>query len=136
VDRFSLKYRQTVERPGFALIAGKNGPKLHPAKGEDETTTFGGESPGKPMPGRPVLLNARRYSMARLAEMLGLVGGHGPVVDQTGIDGVYDFTLSWDEENGPTLMTAVQEQLGLKLQSQKVPVSLLVVESAQKPSAN
>jgi uncharacterized protein (TIGR03435 family) len=135
VERFGLKFhRQTVERPGFALIVGKKGPKLHAAKGEDETISFGNDL--KPARGRPVALTARYYSMAKLAEMLGFASDRGPVVDQTGLDGVYDFTLSWDEENGPTLSTALDEQLGLRLQSQKVPVSLFVIESAHKPSEN
>jgi uncharacterized protein (TIGR03435 family) len=89
----------------------------------------------KPMKGRPAELRARRYTMARVADLLTQLSG-GPVVNQTGLDGVYDFTLSWNDEDGPTLTTAVQEQLGLRLQAQKVPVSLFVVESAQKPSGN
>ena len=58
------------------------------------------------------------------------------MVDKTGLDGEYDFTLNWDEDEGPTLRTAVEEQLGLKLEPQKVPVSVFVIESARKPSAN
>jgi uncharacterized protein (TIGR03435 family) len=134
VERFALKFhRETVERPGFALVASKNGPKLRPAKGEDESTAFVGDP--KPVKGHPAEVRVRRYTMARLADLLTQLSG-GPVVDQTGLDGVYDFTLSWNDEDGPTLTTAVQEQLGLRLQAQKVPVSLFVVESAQKPSEN
>jgi uncharacterized protein (TIGR03435 family) len=134
VERFALKFhRETVERPGFALVVGKNGPKLRPAKGEDETTAFVGDP--KPVKGHPAELRARRYTLARVADLLTQLAG-GPVVNQTGLDGVYDFTLSWNDEDGPTLTTAVQEQLGLRLQAQKVPVSLFVIESAQKPSGN
>jgi uncharacterized protein (TIGR03435 family) len=62
--------------------------------------------------------------------------GSGPVVDKTGLRGDYDFTLSWDETNGPALSTALQEQLGLKFESQKVQISMFVIESAQKPTGN
>jgi uncharacterized protein (TIGR03435 family) len=134
VERFALKFhRETVGRPGFALVVGKNGPKLRPTKSEDESMAFVGDP--KPVKGHPVEVRVRRYTMARLADLLTLVSG-GPVVDQTGLDGVFDFTLSWNDEDGPTLTTAVQEQLGLRLQAQKVPVSLFVIESAQKPSEN
>ena len=134
IERFQLKFhRETVDRPGFALVVGKNGPRnMTPSKAEDVVTSFGDQF--KPMPGRPATLTARKYTMARLAEMLSFVG-QGPVLDKTGLAGEFDFTLNWDEEQGPTVATALQEQLGLKLESQKVPVSLFVIDSAQKPSA-
>ena len=49
---------------------------------------------------------------------------------------VYDFTLTWDEDAGPTLDVALREQLGLRMESQKVPVEYFVIDSAQRPSAN
>jgi uncharacterized protein (TIGR03435 family) len=57
-------------------------------------------------------------------------------VDETGLTGGYDFKLSWNETDGPALTTAVQEQLGLKLEPKKVQVSLFVVDSAEKPDEN
>ena len=133
-DRFKLKYhRETAERPGYALVVGKNGPKLQKAKSDEVALSFG--DAGKPAPGQPVALNARKFSMAMLANLLSQVG-LGPVIDKTGLADVYDFKLNWDETNGPSLLTAVQEQLGLKLEPQKVPVSLFMVVSAQKPSEN
>jgi uncharacterized protein (TIGR03435 family) len=74
--------------------------------------------------------------MEMLANLLSGRGGKGPVVDKTGLQGAYDFTLSWDENAGPDLATALQEQLGLRLESQKVPVSYFVIDSAQKPTGN
>jgi uncharacterized protein (TIGR03435 family) len=65
-----------------------------------------------------------------------LTGLGDPVIDKTGLTGDYDFTLSWDETDGPQLSTALQQQLGLKFESQKVPISFLIVESAQKPTEN
>ena len=66
-----------------------------------------------------------------------LLGTHGTVLDKTGLTGSYDFELSWDEEAGPSLSTALREQLGLRLEPQKdVPGSFFIVDSAQKPEAN
>ena len=133
VERFQLKYHQeTVEKSGFALMVGKNGPKLKAAAGEEVETSFGDVL--KPARGGPINLTVRKYSMAALAGMLTNLGS-GPVVDQTRINGEYDFKLSWDESVGPSLTTAVQE-LGLKLEPMKVPVSVFVIDSAQKPAEN
>jgi uncharacterized protein (TIGR03435 family) len=131
VERFKLKFhRETSERAGFALVAGKNGAKLKIAKGDELVTNFGAQL--KPAPGQPIDFTARKYSMARLANLLSQIGP-GPVVDRTGLTGEYDFTLAWDEVNGPTLSAAVQEQLGLRLEAQKVPISMFVIDSAEKP---
>jgi uncharacterized protein (TIGR03435 family) len=70
----------------------------------------------------------------RRANTLAMFGD--PVIDKTGLAGTYDFTLAWDETDGPTLATALQEQLGLKFESQKVPVPFFIIESAKKPSEN
>jgi uncharacterized protein (TIGR03435 family) len=66
------------------------------------------------------------------------------VVDKTGLTGIYDIDLTWTpdstvastELSGPSLFTAIQEQLGLKLEAGKGPVEVIVVDSAEKPSAN
>jgi uncharacterized protein (TIGR03435 family) len=135
-DRFKLKFhRETRDMPGFALVVTRNGPKLQEAKGEEVSTVFGGALAGKPARGQPISLTARRYSMPMLANLLSQVG-QGPVADKTGLEGAYDFKLSWDETSGPSLVTALQEQLGLRFESQKVPVSMFVIESAQKPAEN
>jgi uncharacterized protein (TIGR03435 family) len=82
-----------------------------------------------------------------------------PVIDQTGLSGKYDFKLEWTPDqnqpnpfgpggpggkdmpppadpNGPSIFTAIQEQLGLKLNSQKGPVEMLTIDSVEKPSEN
>lgn len=134
VQRFELKYHlETVEKSGFALVAGKNGPKLKDAKGEEVVTSFGDVI--KPRLGGPINLDVQKYSMQALADILSQLE-QAPVVDKTGLAGEYDFKLSWDESAGPALTTAVQEQLGLKLEPMKVPVSVFVIDSAEKPSAN
>src|SRR5882757_9032795 len=72
-----------------------------------------------------------------------------PVVDKTGLTGQYDFTLHWASfdpgpaaaptdpgEQGPSLFTALEEQLGLKLKSEKEQIEVIVVDSVEKPSEN
>jgi uncharacterized protein (TIGR03435 family) len=133
-DRFQLKFhRETVERAGFALTVGERGPRMTATKSEDTSARFGDDV--KPT-GSSITLNVQKYSMARLAQALSGIRGQ-PVVDRTGLSGEYDFTLHWDDEQGPTLQTALREQLGLKLEPEKkLPVDLFVIDSAQKPSAN
>jgi uncharacterized protein (TIGR03435 family) len=134
VERFRMKFhRENKEESGYALVVGKNGSKLQASKGEESGMSFG--SGGKPQPGGPVNLNGKRLTIASLAQLLTALGP-GPVNDETGLKGVYDIRLSWDDTAGPSLFTALQEQLGLKLESRKVPVSYFVIESAQKPREN
>ena len=63
-----------------------------------------------------------------------------PVVDRTGIAGEFDITLEWafdqGADNGPSIGTALQEQLGLRLEAQKGAVEVLVVDHVERPSAN
>ena len=67
-----------------------------------------------------------------------------PLIDRIGLEGLYDVTLRWTPEppgntrpsDLPTLFTAVQEQLGLKLESSKGAVDMFVIESVQRPSEN
>ncbi len=133
IERFSLKFhREIKDMPGYALVVAKNGPKFKEAKGEEVAVSFGAVF--KPVPGQPLTVNARRYSMTKLATLLTQFGE--PVMDETGLKGEYDFKLSWDEAAGPSLSSALQEQLGLKFESQKVPVPYFIVESAQKPTEN
>ncbi|HXP84603.1 MAG TPA: TIGR03435 family protein [Bryobacteraceae bacterium] len=133
-DRFKLRFhRENKDLPGFALVVGKKRPKLTEAQGDEVTTSFGAAF--KPLPGQPVSLTARKYSMPLLAGLLSQIGP-GPIVDQTNLAGDYDFNLAWDESTGPSLVTALQEQLGLRLEPQKVPVSFFMFESAQRPAEN
>lgn len=132
IERFQLKFHlESRDMPGFALVVGKNGPKLKAAKGEDVDFRF---SPTKPRPGLPAILIAHTYSLPMFANLLSQFAQ--PVLDKTGLTGAYDFKLSWDDDAGPTLATALQEQLGLKFEPEKVPVSFIVIESAQKPTEN
>lgn len=73
--------------------------------------------------------------MLLLADILTQLGDR-PVNDETGLKGDYDFKLSWDDTAGPSLVTALQEQLGLRFAAKKVPVSIFVIESAERPKEN
>ncbi len=137
-ERFQLKFHMvTSETSGFTLGVAKNGPKLTPSQSEETRFSFSGpKGPvGKPSAGQLISVNARNVSMTGLAALLTQLAT-GPVVDKTGLSGDYDFTLTWDEEMGPALSTALREQMGLSLNGTKVPVSTLVVDSAEKPSEN
>jgi uncharacterized protein (TIGR03435 family) len=139
VERFQMKFHYvTKEEPGFALVVAKNGPKLHTSTSEEEKLTFigpNGEELSKPM-GNAIRVNARKCSVSALKDLVAFVGNIGQGVDKTGLTGVYDFTLSWNEEDGPSLASALRDQLGLQLRPEKVPVARFVLDSAQKPTPN
>jgi uncharacterized protein (TIGR03435 family) len=59
-----------------------------------------------------------------------------PVVDRTGLTGTFDMDLQWDDNEGPSIFTALQEQLGLKLDSGQEWFDTLVVDHVEKPAAN
>ena len=98
------------------------------------------------MSGGKGLMIGQGVPISILAESLaGLLGR--PVTDATGLKGYYDFRLVWapDETNageppadrtGPSIFTAIQEQLGLKVEARKGPVEILVIENAAQPSEN
>jgi len=133
-DRFQLRFhRETKDMPGLALTVGKKGAKLRQTASADTGLSFGAQA--KPDPGQPITVALRRYSMQKLVEFLSNMF-LAPMVDETGLTGLYDINLSWDESAGPTLATALEEQLGLHLTPQKVPVSFFIFDSAQRPTEN
>ncbi len=135
-DRFQLKiHRETKVLTVYSLEVGRNGSKLIEAKVGEAAAVIGNAPTG----GLTVQKGSVRLLVNTLANILG-----SPVVDKTGLTGTYDFTLKWTDPsalNGPdsefpSLVTAVQEQLGLRLESQKSPGEVLVVDHAEKASAN
>jgi uncharacterized protein (TIGR03435 family) len=138
VERFKLKFhRETKELSAYVMSAGKTAPKLFPPKeGEPHSLKV------VPMTGAYRVI-ATRFSLAQLtdtfARQLGTI-----IVNHTGLDGDFDFTLDLAPDDtrpnplDPTLLiTAMREQLGLTLKSQKTPVDILVIESAEKvPAGN
>jgi uncharacterized protein (TIGR03435 family) len=134
-DRFHLKFhREKRELTVYALVAGKGGPKLK-ASGDGETSgmnTHGGKGASQVV--------ATATSMGLLASYVGNRLDR-IVVDKTGLTGSYDFKLEWvpdelPDSTLPSLPTALSEQLGLKLETQKSPVEVMVIDSMEKPSEN
>lgn len=148
-DRFKLKFHhEQKELPVYALRVAKNGPKLTKSQGDPN--------------GLPSLflrgLGVLPVGNATMGDFAGLLQGavlDRPVVDQTGLQGRFDFMLKWTPDESqfpdfgmkipppstapdapPNLFTALQEQVGLKLDSTKAPVDVLVIDRVEKPSAN
>jgi uncharacterized protein (TIGR03435 family) len=131
-ERFRLKlHHETRSLQGYAIVVAKDGLKMKPSAPGTRGHTNDG-------PGSVVSTATSISRLAlKLSNLLKL-----PVVDETGVNGSFDFTLHWipdeaaDPTAGPSLFTAIQEQLGLRLEGRKVPTDMLVVDSAEPPSAN
>jgi uncharacterized protein (TIGR03435 family) len=136
-DRFQLKaHRETKEMPVYILTVAKSGSKLQTSP--DDGKPGGGLSSRRTDDGKRELVG-HKLTAAGLARFLsGQIGRS--ITDQSGLTGKYDFKLVWapdmGDTTGPSLFTALQDQLGLKLDSSKAPVEVVVVDSAQKPSEN
>jgi uncharacterized protein (TIGR03435 family) len=132
-DRFQLAmHPRTETKSGYVLTVAKGGIKAMVSAPETPSTTNISRA----------RIEAKACSMPRLVRKLAAVLGE-PVVDETQDARSFDFVLQWvpDEvmskaPNGPSLFTAVQEQLGLKLEARKVPVEVLVIDRAELPSGN
>lgn len=134
-DRFKFAaHRETKQLAVYSLVVGKGGSKMQVVKDEppgDPSVAFGVPIAFRNMP----VVGLVNY----LANMLG-----SPVHDDTGLKGRYNFTLDFLRpgrtaaagETAPDLFEAVQEQLGLKLEGQKGPVEVLIVDHAEKASEN
>lgn len=146
-DRFKLKFhKETKEAPIYALVVGKNGHKMKAAEGDRGMMRMGRGQITAQQIGMASLVNSLSNQLGRI------------VIDKTGLTGSFDFELNWtpdetqtgggpfagagqpppppSDPNGPSLVTAIQEQLGLKLESQKGPVPLFIIDSIEKPSEN
>jgi uncharacterized protein (TIGR03435 family) len=147
-DRLKLKvHRDTKIARTYDLVIARGGLKLKEA---DPSNTYEngikvpeGMSRQGIMQVQSGILRGQAITMARLAGQLsGLVDG--PVTDKTGLTGKYDVILDWapdarsaaSEDSGPSIFTAVQEQLGLKLEPTKGPVDALVIDHVEKPTEN
>jgi uncharacterized protein (TIGR03435 family) len=141
-DRFKLKVHfETRDMPVYALVVAKGGPKLTPAKDGESSrlSSLPDNEHGTEMTAIAVTLDQFAHSP--------LWGKGGRlVVDQTGLKGTYDFTLKWSSEqlvagqesgvDAPSVFTAIQEQLGLRLVPSKAPVEVIVIDHIEPPSAN
>jgi bla regulator protein blaR1 len=173
-DRFKLAVHfETREVPALAVVLAKpnvTGPRLRP-HGEglacDAKWTRPADltaptvPPGefipvcgavtlRPGPDQTILWGARNISMEHMAQYLTTVYKFGrPLVDRTGLQGTYDFSLNWAPDassavhtgddadvEGPDFFEALKDQLGLKLESTHAPVQFLVIDHIEQPSAN
>jgi bla regulator protein blaR1 len=147
-DRFALKFhRETKTMSAYVLTVGKNGPKLEKS-----------ENPGG-LPGlffrQLGVLTVVNATMANFTSLMQTAVLDRPVVDQTGLEGKWNFNLKWTPDESqfqgmgmkvpppsdaadapPPLFTAIQEQIGLKLEAGKAPVPVLVLDHVEQPSAN
>ena len=156
-ERFGLRLRSEMKTLRiYELVIAKGGPKLKqsgPAPPPLDAKPGDAPRPRGGMSMSPGMLNAEAYTMAAFARQLSLMLQR-TVLDNTGLTGEYDMKLTWAEEEGetafakpqsdarqstdsrPSLFTALQEQLGLKLQASKGPVKTLVIEQAKMPTDN
>ena len=146
-DRFKLAVHwETRDLPVYALVVAKNGPSLDASKeseGDSSTSTGTGLFTAKGV----TLAEVARALTQELSHELGRV-----VIDKTGVEGRYDVALKWTPDNGeagmnsgteaagpdsgPSIFTAIEEQLGLKLESSKGSVQVLVIDHVEMPSEN
>jgi uncharacterized protein (TIGR03435 family) len=138
--RFGLQmHPDKRELSVYTLTVAKGGPKLEKSKSDPEALP---DSTGHGS-GTAQYMKFTNDSMADFAQVLQLMGDR-PVVDQTNLSGRFDFTLLWTPDamratptdNAPTLFTAVQEQLGLKLEATHAPTDVLVIDAATRPTQN
>jgi uncharacterized protein (TIGR03435 family) len=137
-DRFHLKvHYDKKELPAYDLVLAKGGLKMHRSEGGEL-----GYGPSKDNSGNRSLRG--KITLPILATNLSGMLGH-PVSDQTGLDGLYDFDLNYRDDHsteGPTaaypgIETALQEQVGLKLEPKKAMFDMIIVDRADKvPTGN
>jgi uncharacterized protein (TIGR03435 family) len=132
-DRFQLKFhRDTKESSAFELMVGKSGSKLIASSAPEYSTHV---TAGKSQ----VQMAISKATVAQLCTRLSTFLGR-PVTDKTNLTGVFDLKLSFapgdEESESASIFTAIQEQLGLKLESIKAPVEVMVIDSMEHPSAN
>lgn len=139
-ERFGVKlHHEQRELPVFALSIAKGGPKITP----DTSDTSGWLKQQNGTVNGQHFEKLKNVSMPELTEILQFRVDR-PVVDQTGLKGRYDFDLRWAVDDGtatgadapPGLFTAIQEQIGLKLEAVKAPADVLVIDKVERPGAN
>ena len=160
-DRLRLTFhRETKQLPVFELSLANGAGRLQPSK--NDCVVYDVDAPPTSAPaagtvfcGRPKLssdglnriLNGAGVDVAGLAGYLERWQLRRPVIDRTGLTGTFDIHLEWtadapdgagnsDLTGGPSIFTALRQQLGLKLESTKGPVEVLVIDHVEKPSGN
>jgi uncharacterized protein (TIGR03435 family) len=151
-ERFNLTFhREQKEFPIYTLTVAKNGPKLTEAA--PDTSPEGSPPLVFRLAPDGARLPARNATMGELAWVMQRAAVDRQVVDKTGLMGRYDFDLEWSPDesqfNGqfrgpvstdpaakPDLFTAMQQQLGLKLEAARGPIEAMVIDKVERPSAN
>jgi uncharacterized protein (TIGR03435 family) len=149
MDRFGLAFhKETRALSAYVLTVGKSGPKMTKNESGNILPGFGGRGPGA--------IAVQNSSMSEFAGFLQARMLDRPVVDQTGLSGKFNFTLEFrpdaqlqappgvgpppqlppEIENRPDLFTAIQDQLGLKLESGRAAVEVYVIDKVAKPTEN
>src|SRR6185437_6061182 len=133
--RFGLKFhREPKESTVYSLVVAKGGPKMTMDSSEGENSSQTNSKDGR------TIMTAKKVTVAMLASRLERQVGRR-IINNTGLTVAYDFTLTWSQDQsaeptGPSIFTALQEQLGLKLDSTKGPVDMVVVDAVSRPSEN
>jgi uncharacterized protein (TIGR03435 family) len=145
-DRFQLKvHREKRDQPVYFLTRAKNGAKIQPLP----DTACRPPAEGEPAKGcgnvgwGPGSIRGTGLTMTELVSYLSDVLER-MVIDKTELDGHFDIDLKWTPDNttsvptetGPSVFTAIQEQLGLRLESSRAPADVLVIDRAEQPSEN
>jgi uncharacterized protein (TIGR03435 family) len=123
----------------YAITVAKGGPKLEKSKSDPDALS---DSSGHGM-GSAQLMKFTNLSMTDFAQTMQLMVDR-PVIDQTNLPGRYDFSLLWTPDvmratptdTAPGLFTAVQEQLGLKLEATRASTDVIVIDAATRPTQN
>jgi uncharacterized protein (TIGR03435 family) len=159
-DRFQLRvHRETRQMPVYELSVAKGGVKMRvTAAGGCVPYDANATPPAAPAPGAPRInycgypktgvtgtnrtLDGTGVSVAVLIANLSRLAVDRAIIDKTGLDASYDLYLEWaadalaDDAGGASIFAALQEQLGLKLESAKGPVEVLVIDGVERASAN
>lgn len=146
-DRFQFKFhREAKDLPVYHLVAGKNGSKLStqplPAEGVCSDSQAAKLDAYRKISGQTVTVCKPTMSMAQLADNLSR-NVDRPVIDKTGLTGQYAFLLQFTPEGkdigadaAPSIFTAVQDQLGLRLEPAKDSLDVIVIDRIERPAAN
>jgi uncharacterized protein (TIGR03435 family) len=147
-DRFKLKFhRENKEMTAYDLVVAKGGPKLKASGPDREIALDGlrvepgnslsayGADGGTHLVGKSASMDLLLYSLSgRL---------RAPVLDRTGLQGPFDYDIVFSREDNPSdtsgppaLATALQEEMGLRLEKTRRPVGIIVIDHVEKPSAN
>jgi uncharacterized protein (TIGR03435 family) len=141
-------HRAMVEKPVYALVVGKGGPKFSEAKTADSAAILKVDPKANAVPGGGGMFTLTGHGdvdfyaapVATLAVVLSNKAGR-VVVDKTGLTGRYDMKLEMPQgeggaEAGASIFTVVQEELGLRMEPAKVPVETLVIDRVERPAEN